>query len=184
MGRLALRMEISAADRTRVEALLCTIESTPHGWSEALGHFARYPSRETWDAIIRFSPEERVYDWAERAVRDLVEMGCSGDPIILYASQTGLTPGMIGLVEEGRVSVDALLERGRRTETARAIWLGLAAQAAYIHGDRFRTIALLRESRSHESSLASAAGTVLWLREMANEEMKEMMKKAGVWDLL
>lgn len=183
IGRLALRMETSEADRETIETLLAKIESTPPGWSDALAEFAQNPSRDTWDAIIRFSPLERIYDWAERAVRDLMAIGCSGDHIILYASQTGLTPGMIGLVEEGHVSVEALVERGNRTEAARAIWLGLAAQAAYIHGDRFGAIALLRESRSNENDLVTAAASVLWLREMADDEMKEMMRKAGVWEI-
>jgi hypothetical protein len=123
MGRLALRMERPPEDRERVEELLASVESTPEGWNLPIETFAKDPSRETWDAIICFAPSERLYDWTERAVRDLIAAGCDGDAIIRFASQTGITPGMIGLVEEGHLSVEALLERGERTEAARAIWL-------------------------------------------------------------
>jgi hypothetical protein len=33
----------------------------------------------------------RIYDWAEKAVRQLVRAKCDADAIILYASQTSMT---------------------------------------------------------------------------------------------
>jgi hypothetical protein len=181
-GRIALRMD-REDDRERIEELLAMVESTPEGWDTAIADFAAHPSKEAWDAIIRFAPLERIYDWAEKAVRQLLRGECDADAIILYASQTGVTPGMIGLVDEGLVSVDALVERASQPGAARAMWLGMAAQAAFLRENRFRTIALLRDAIASETELSLATMSIRWIRERADGEMEERMKKAGVWEV-
>jgi hypothetical protein len=62
--------------------------------------------------------------------------------------------------------------------------LGLAAQAAFIHGDRFRAVSLLRDAAGWENDLTTVAASIFWLRERADSEMKEMMIKAKVWEIL
>jgi hypothetical protein len=85
-GRIALRMD-REDDRERIEELLAIVESTPEGWDTAIADFAAHPSKEAWDAIIRFAPLERIYDWAEKAVRQLVRGECDADALILCAAK-------------------------------------------------------------------------------------------------
>ena len=183
VGRLALTMPGEPAELARIEELLAGIESTPAGWDSAIKDFADNPSDDSWRSIIRFAPDDRVYDWTEKAVRQLKEIGCDPNAIIRFASQTGVTPGMIALVEEGGVEADVLAARASQQGAASAFWLGLAAQASYRQGDRFRAVSLLRDAFSHESGLSTAIGSVFWLRENGDEEMHDLMKGAGVWEM-
>jgi hypothetical protein len=165
-----------------VEAFLAVRENVPAGWSEAIDLFRNSPSEENWRAIVRFAPEESIYDWTRRAWRDLLSRGCDADAMIRYATSTGITPDAIGLVEEGRVSPEALIDRGSVPGAARSFWLGLAAEAAYQRDDRFRVISLLREARASETELTTPIHTVFFFREHADDAMREMMEKSGVWE--
>ena len=90
---------------------------------------------------------------------------------------------MIRLIEEGGVTPETLIERAEQPGAARSIWLGLAAQAAFVQGEHFRAISLIRDALSRESDLCSPAISIYWLRENADEEMEKLMRSVGVWDL-
>lgn len=169
-------------DAEELERLLARVERTPNGWDAALQSFAAEPSLEKWHSIIRFAPEEKVYDWTRKAFRQLRKIGCDRDALIRYATQTGITPDVMEMVDAGEVSPDVLVERARQKGAAVVFWLGLASQAAYLMGDRFRAVALMRDARNESTDRDVPMATIFFYREHADAAMKEMMKKAGVWD--
>lgn len=182
VARLVLSQK-ECIDAEEIEAILALIESTPAGWSESIERFAEKPSEEHWSAIVRFAPEERIYDWTRKAWRDLRRKNCDPNAMIRFATQTGITPDAMELVEEGGVSPETLIERGSQKGAAKSFWLGLAAQAAYLQGEKFRAVSLLREAVGAESDFSTPMGSIWFLREQEDPELEAMMKSAGVWEV-
>lgn len=138
-------------DAAELEAALTRLAAMPAGWAESLAEFARYPSLERWRELMRFVPPEYVYQRQRETVRRLRSLGVSGDLLFRCASEYGLTPDLIELVEDGHVAVETLVKRADRSSGAKATYLGLAAEAAFLAGDMVGTVRLLRESIAHEN---------------------------------
>lgn len=178
VSRLALSVP-ECADAADIERRLAEIESAPNGWSEAIDSFINAPSEESWRSILRFAPEERVYDWARKAFRDCRRKGCDPSALIRFGTLLGILLDAIELVDDGVVDPEVLIERAEVPGAARSFWLGLAAQATFLRGDLFGTIALLRQAQN-SGEYALAIGSVFFISSRADEEMRVMMEKAGV----
>lgn len=179
VARLALARP-DCSDATELEAALARIAASPPGWAEALARFAEAPSPEGWRELMRFVPPEHAYQRMRDTIRRLRTLGVDGDRLFRYASDCGLTPDLIELVEDGCVTVETLVERANQSRGAKTTYFGLAAQAAFLAGDMLGTVRLLRESMAWENEWCSALPHVFFIRERATDEQKELLDRAGI----
>ena len=179
VARLALARS-DCPDAPDLEAALARIAATPAGWAESLASFARSPSLEGWRELMRFVPPEYAYQRMRETVRHLRKLGVDGDRLFQYASEHGLTPDLIELVEDGCVAVSTIVERAARSGGAKATYFGLAAEAAFLAGDMLGTVRLLRESIACENEWCSALPHVVFIRERASPDQKESLDRASI----
>src|SRR3970282_2495990 len=90
-------------DAEELEAALARVAAAPPGWGEALAGFAGAPSPEAWRELMRFAPPEHLYQRTRDAIRRLRKLGVDGGSLVRGASEFGLTPDLIELVEGGWV---------------------------------------------------------------------------------
>lgn len=179
VARLALTRP-GCPDAADLEAILDRVAASPVGWTESLAEFARSPSLECWRELMRFVPLQYAYQRQREAVRRLRSLGVDGDMLFRCASEYGLTPDLIELVEDGCVAVSTIVERAARSGGAKATYLGLAAEAAFLAGDMVGTVRLLRQSNAHENEWCSALPHVFFIRERASPEQKELLDRASI----
>lgn len=176
-ARLAL-CNPECLDREALEAALLEIGSTPDGWLDLLVELARAPSEERWSALMRFVPEEVFYHRLRNTIATLMRLGCEGNMLFRCATKLGVTPDIFDLVRSGSVDPEVIEERGDGSPV-RAIWLGLAAQAAFARGDRFAVIRYLRDASRDEQSYLGFA-SIMEIREEADDELNEELDSVGV----
>lgn len=179
VARLALTKQ-DCRDAQELQNLLAGLSSPPAGWDDALAGFARSPSTERWRDLMRFVPADALYLRMRDIVSRLAQLGVHGDTIFEFASDVGLTPDLIGLVEQGRVSVKALEARAARSVGAKTTYFGLAAEAAFLQGDLLGTVRLLRQSMAHENEWCSVLPHVTFIRERASPLQSEFLNRSGV----
>jgi hypothetical protein len=179
VARLALARP-GCPDAAELEAILDRLAASPVGWTESLAEFARSPSPERWRELMRFVPSQYAYQRQREAVRRLRSLGVDGDMLFRCASEYGLTPDLIELVEDGCVAVSTIVERATRSGGAKATYLGLAAEAAFLAGDMVGTVRLLRQSIAHENEWCTALPHVFFIRERASPDQKEMLDRASI----
>ncbi len=179
VARLALARP-DCPDAGELEVALAKVAAAPPGWGEALTGFASAPSPEAWRELMRFVPPEYIYQRTRDAIRRLRKLGVDGDSLFRCASEFGLTPDLIGLVEDGCVAVETIIERAERSGDARTNYIGLAAEAAFLSGDMLGTVRLLRESIVHENEWCCALPHVFFIRERASSDQKDLLDRAGI----
>jgi hypothetical protein len=179
VARLALSRS-ECPDAEELEAALSRIAAAPAGWAEALAAFAKAPTSEGWRELMRFAPTEYLYQRTRDAIRRLRKLGVDGDSLFRCASEYGLTPDLIELVEDGCVAVETIVERAARSGGARTAYIGLAAEAAFLKGDMLGTVRLLRESIAHENEWCTAIPHVSFVRERASPEQIDLLDRAGI----
>jgi hypothetical protein len=167
-------------DAQQLRTLLAGLSSPPAGWDDALAGFARAPSAERWGDLMRFIPADALYLRMRDIVGRLSQLGLDGDTIFAFASDVGLTPDLIELVEQGRVSVKLLDERANRAGGAKATYFGLGAEAAFLQGDMPGTVRLLRQSIAHENEGCSVLPHLVFIRERASPAQTEILDRSGV----
>jgi len=182
MARTVLIKEGTPEDeRARLMAFFEDRATLPAGWDDAVEALLIDPSPERAEAIMAFVPEERYFERLRLLIETLEARGLDGDSLFRIATVGPTTSAAIGLVEDGYVSVEAVLERAdQSTPTGRPLWVGLAARAAFRQGQLFRAIRLLREA------FATAVHPFLpsqdrdWLWEESDESFREMLRRAGL----
>jgi hypothetical protein len=179
VARLALARP-ACPDAANLEAILDRLAASPVGWTKSLAEFARSPSLERWHELMRFVPLQYAYQRQREAVRRLRSLGVDGDVLFRCASEYGLTPDLIELVEDGCVAVSTIVERAARSGGAKATYFGLAAEAAFLAGDMVGTVRLLRQSIAHENEWCTALPHVFFIRERAAPDQKEMLDRASI----
>ncbi|HEV2721722.1 MAG TPA: hypothetical protein VG323_17015 [Thermoanaerobaculia bacterium] len=178
IARLVLARE-ECPDAAEIEQCLDEIDEAPDEWREQLAAMAADPSVERFEELMRFVPPELIYQRLRNALRKLRKLGV--DPEILFqcATNIGMTPEAIELVEEGLVGPETILLRGRRS-AARTTYFGLAAEAAFLRGDIVSTIRHLRDAVQHETELVSAIPHIYFVREQASPDVNAMLDRAGI----
>ncbi len=178
IARLVLARE-ECPDAAEIEQCLDDIDEAPDEWREQLAAMAADPTVERFEELMRFVPPEHIYQRLRNALRKLKKLGV--DPEILFqcATNIGMTPEAIELVEEGLVTPETILARGRRS-AARTTYFGLAAEAAFLRGDIVSTIRHLREAVQHETELVTALPHIYFVREQASPEVNAMLDRAGI----
>lgn len=179
VARLALARP-DCQDGEELEAALSRIAAAPAGWGAALADFAEVPTPEGWRELMRFAPPEYFYQRTRDAIRRLRKLGVDGDSIFRCASEYGMTPDLIGLVEDGCVAVETIVERAARSGAARTTYIGLAAEAAFLSGDMLGTVRLLREAIAYENDWCSVIPHVFFIRERASPEQTDLLDRAGI----
>jgi hypothetical protein len=180
VARVALTDD-SCIDRARIAAALESIGRAPDGWRDALAAVAVTPSLDAWQRLIRFAPDERLHDRIRNAIRVLGSLGVDGDVLFECATDGVVTPDAIELAERGLVDPAVVVDRGRRgAAPALGLWLGLAARAAFAHGDRFGVVRLLREAFASADQQFPPVGDALAIRAAADDDLNEMLDKAGI----
>ena len=178
IARLVLARE-ECLDAAEIEQCLDDIDEAPDEWRAQLAAMAADPTVERFEELMRFVPPELIYQRLRNALRKLRKLGV--DPEILFqcATNIGMTPEAIELVEEGLVRPEAILARGR-SSAARTTYFGLAAEAAFLRGDIVSTIRHLRDAVQHETELVTALPHIYFVREQASPEVNAMLDRAGI----
>ena len=176
-ARLALRRE-DCADRAALEAALLETANTPDGWLSELEKFAKVPSEERWEELMRFVPEEVWYQRLRNTIGQLMRLGCDGNILFRCATRVGITSDVFDLASSGTVDPEVIVERGEGSP-AREMWLALAAQASFARGDRWGTLRYLREACQCEDTVLAWA-SISEIRRDADDALNEELDKIGV----
>jgi hypothetical protein len=179
VARLALTRP-DCADPAELEAVLARLAALPAGWEKSLSEFAKDPSLERWHELMLFVPPDYAYQRHRETVRRLMSLGVNGDLLFACASEYGLIPELIDLVENGSVTVEALVERAARSKGAKASYLGLAAEAAFLTGDMFKAMRLLRDAFACDNDWGLALPHICFIRERASPDQKQLLDRAGI----
>jgi hypothetical protein len=178
IARLALG-RADCPDATDIERCLDDVDEATDEWRAQLAAMARDPTVERFEELMRFVPPELIYQRLRNAIRKLMKLGVDANLLFQCATNIGMTPEAIELVEEGLVTPETILLRGERS-AARATYLGLAAEATYLRGDLVSTIRYLREAVLSESALCSALPHIYFVREQASPEVNAILDRAGI----
>jgi|ERR1051325_2717976 hypothetical protein len=173
-------LEKGDAEAVEIERLLYEMDDAPPDWIETLRAFAAAPSIERWRDLMRFVPPGQIYQRSRNTVRRLRQLGVDTNLLFLCATNLGMTPDAIQLVEEGLVDTAVILQRAEEAGGARATYLGLAATAAYLAGDLVGAIRLLRESAACENDYCSPLPHILFIRDNASAEVNAMLDQAAI----
>ena len=179
VARMALQMP-DCPDAAAIEALLDRCSDPPEDWQELLDAFAAAPSVEGWRDLMRFVPLELSYQRHRNGIREMRRRGIDPNIVFLCACSVGMTPEAIELVEQGGVRVETIVARAGEAGDARATYLGLAAEAAYLAGDLLGAIGLLRESLACENEWCIALPHIAFIGERATPEEHEALDRAGI----
>jgi len=178
IARIALG-RADCPDAEEIEQCLDDIDEAPEEWREQLAAMARDPSVDRFEELMRFVPPEHIYQRLRNALRKLRKLGIDANILFQCATNLGMTPEAIELVEEGLVNPKTILARGAQSP-ARATYLGLAAEATYLEGDLVSTIRYLREAVQNETELCSAMPHIYFVREQASPEVNAILDRAGI----
>jgi hypothetical protein len=181
LARVALADE-ACRDRDQLEAALVEIASPPDDWMQLLAGFAREPGVERWQAMMRFVPEEFLYQRIRAATTILSELGCDGDELFRCVSSSGMTPDLFELAKSGRVHPETIEARGSGSP-ARPAWLSIAAIAAFARGDHFNTVRYFKEACANEATAFYAWAAISEVRRDASDELNAELDRAGVPDV-
>jgi len=179
-ARLAL-FSAEGSEEERIEDFLTAGGRPPDGWVEAVREFARAPSRDGWRELLQFTPDEVYYHRVRSTLRLLRRLGVDPDMVFQLATADAVTPDAIELAESGLVSVATILERmNEGTPESRALWLGLAARAAFEQGDHFGVARFLGEAYRVGSEGYLPTIQAMDIRDEADDELHHMLDRAGV----
>ena len=178
IARIALG-RADCLDAGEIEQCLDDIDEAPDDWREELAEMARDPSVERFEELMRFVPPELIYQRLRNALRKLRKLDVDANILFQCATNIGMVPEAIELVEEGLVEPETILARGAQSP-ARTTYLGLAAEATYLRGDIVSTIRYLRESVQHQTDLCSPLPHIWFIREQASPEVNAILDRAGI----
>ncbi|HEX8152363.1 MAG TPA: hypothetical protein VF698_04515, partial [Thermoanaerobaculia bacterium] len=178
-ARLALARP-DCQDAAEIREVLDSLDEAPPEWLAALDEFALAPSLTRWRDLMRFVPEDLLYQRIRNSIKRLRDRNVDPDVLFLCACDTGMTPDAIALVEEGLVSVETIVKRSKKAGGAKTTYLGLAAIAAFLRGDMADCIRLLRESIAHQTALVAAFPHIAFIEENATPEQRAALEQAGI----
>ncbi|MEO0325763.1 MAG: hypothetical protein AAF447_22595, partial [Myxococcota bacterium] len=155
----------------RLGAFLTAAVPMPGSWRRAIDALRREPSREAMKALLRFTPPERRAAQLRLVLEALEDAGVSADERFVLAAVAGPGEEATLLAESGFVA-PATIEAEAHTDAA--CWLGLAARAACVRGDRLGTVRLLRKAPSLRP------GDLAFVADHADRELHRMLQRAGL----
>ena len=178
-ARYALTRE-NCPDRDAVEALLERAGSPPSGWAEAVGEFAKNPTLEAWNELMRFTPPSVLYQRTRNTVALLRSFGVDPNIVFRCSAFNGMIPESIELAQSGEVDPAVIEARAIESDSgASGLWLGRAAEAAFARGDRTAMADYLRRAYEREDWLPPDM-SVLEIREKADPETQTLLDQLGL----
>lgn len=164
-----------------VERFIEETLAIPEGYDAALEAYLEAPSREAFEALLRFAPPELAAHRLRHTVRRLLSAGADAGALLEVAGERALTEEMQARVDDGEVPDSALARLSERHPGARPEWLGLAARSARARGDQLGTIRHLRGALELAGAEVTRAREHLELvRALAEPELLELMDRAGL----
>ena len=180
LSRLALASP-KCEERDALEKLLERAGSPPPGWSEAVAAFAQDPTVEGWDALMCFTPNEVFYQRTRNTLRALRRIGTDPNILFLCATRCGTVPDAFELVQSGEVDPETVLARALEAPpVTRALWLGMAAEAAFARGDDLGTVRLLKRAYAETAQLIGPEMSAMDIRAKASPSLHKMLENAGI----
>lgn len=168
-------------DRRELESLMADAAQVPEGWSEAVRAFAREPSVRAWHELLRFTPHDRFEQRQRYTLALLRQLDVPPEVLFDCATHEGVSSDAIELAERGLVDPQRIEARAADAPTgAEAVWLGLAARAACVRGDRFNTVRLLREVMASTLPADMAQRDLQFVRARADAELHALLDSAGL----
>lgn len=177
-ARVALRAP-DCIDREGLEAAITQVANTSDDWVIALEDFAKRPSEQRWEELMRFVPEDVWYQRLRHTIALLLSLRCDGNILFHCATKNGMTSDVFDLARSGTIDPEVIDARGEGSPV-RPAWLGLAAQAAFARNDRWSTLRYLREASQYGESSVLAWASISEIRLEADEELNKELDRAGV----
>lgn len=177
-ARVALQVP-ECADREALEAAIARIANSSDEWVRAIEEFAKHPSEERWEELMRFVPTEERYQRLRYTIALLLSLQCDGNILFQCATKIGMTSDVFDLARSGTVDPEVIEARGEGSP-ARPAWLGLAALAAFTRGDRWSTLRYLREASQYGESSVLSWASISEIRHEADEELDNELDRVGV----
>jgi hypothetical protein len=180
LARLVLASH-QCCEREVLEKLLERTGSPPPGWSEAVAAFALEPTVEGWDALMCFTPNEVFYQRTRNTLRALRLNGTNPNILFRCATRCGTVPDAFELVQSGEVDPETVVMRAQEAPPeARALWLGIAAEAAFARGDDLGTVRLLQKAFAEAAESIGPEMSARAIRAKASLSLHAMLDKAGI----
>lgn len=180
LARIALSSD-RCQDREAVEKLLDLAGAPPPGWTDAVLAFSKNPTPDGWDSLMSFTPNEVLYQRTRNTIRLLRRIGTDPDALFRCATQIGTVPDAFELVQSGEVDPETVVERGWQAPPgARALWFGLAAEAAFIRGDELGSVRLLKLAYAEAADDIGPEMSVMVIRRDASDDLHKMLDKVGI----
>jgi hypothetical protein len=168
-------------DRETLEELLQRTGTPPHGWEDAVAAFHRNPTAENWDSLMYFTPLHLLYQRTRNTLRVLRRLGTDPNVLFMCATRHGTVPDAFELVQSGDVAPETVLKRALEAPPgAQAMWLGLAAEAAFARGDLLGVVRLLKRACAETVDCMGPDMSITAIRAAANNELHEMMDSVGI----
>lgn len=168
-------------DREAFKELLERAGSPPPGWIDAVIEFSLHPTIECWDALMSFTPCEVLYQRTRNTLRTLRRLGVDANVLFRCATRNGTVPDAFELVQSGDVDPETVIERAQEAPLrARAMWFGLAAEAAFARGDEVGTVRLLKMAYSVTNEGFGPDVSVMAIRDRASDELGTILDKVGI----
>lgn len=168
-------------DRRELESLMADAAQVPDGWADAVRGFAEEPSVEAWKTLLRFTPDDVLEERVRYTLALLRGLEVPPEALFACASHEGITAEAIDLAERGLVPPQTIEARGADAPAgSRPLWLGLAARAACVRGERFTTVRLLREVVQSGLPRDLIRRDVRFVRNRADGELHALLDKAGL----
>ncbi|MEM1417328.1 MAG: hypothetical protein AAGH15_20690 [Myxococcota bacterium] len=162
--------------RERLEAFLAAGDPLPGSLHRAIDRLGAEPSLDAMRALLRFTPEELRPTRLRRVIEVLEEAGVGADERFRLAAVLGPSAEALRLAESGAVA-PATIEALAGGADDPGPWLGIAARAACVRGDRLGTVRLLRGALA---AGALARGDLAFIRHHGDAELRTMLERAGV----
>jgi len=169
-------------ERDALLAVIGEAAKTSDAWIDALRDFARNPSEERWEELFRFADEDVFYQRLRHTIAILMALDCDGDILFRCATKHGMTSDVYDIARSGKVDPKTIVARGEGSR-ARSVWLGLAALAAFSRGDRWNTMAYLREACKDEKTAFLAWASISEIRQEADDELKAQLDALDIPDV-
>lgn len=180
LARVALSHE-ECPDKDAIESLLTQAGCPPPGWTDAVIAFSRNPIIENWDSLMSFTPIGVLYQRIRNTLRLLRRIGTDPNALFRCATRDGIVPDAFELVQSGEVDPETVVERANAAPAGtRAMWLGIAAEAAFARGDDLGTVRFLKMAFSMASQGIGPEMSVIAIRANATEQQNEMLDNAGI----
>ncbi len=166
-------------ERDELERFLASLSKPPADWEERVASLAEEPTVDAWDDLLRFTSGELRAERIRYTVDLLLGLDVSADQVFRLAAREGTTSEIITLIESGQVDPRVIEAHADGEPVTRSTWLGLAARAACVSGDRLGTLRLLRRAHSGGSAVHAEAD-LAFIADHGDPALHDMLVKAGV----